>query len=424
MKGRMSLALVGVVVLVSLASAAYAKKTVISYVTWWGGDLAETEKMAVKTFMDRNPDIEVRMSTWDWANFHDKLLASTIGGLAPDVFKADVYYMPDYIDAGIAVNLEPYLKRDKMDLSSWYQFTLQPVTNRLDGKLYGFPSNWGGLMYFANRDYFTQNGLPVPNDGWSWEQFVQDLSKMRKDTNGDGKFERFGAGVSYWCWWAWAYTNGGSILSKDARKVTMDTPQIGEAMKFVMDHMKGWRVASPDNAGDWESGRQGMTTMWTHTVQTIKPKFPVSIIEFPYGKSRTYTMKGDCMAIHAGSKKKDAAWKFMKWYLSEEFQAMQMKTGLAPIQRKLAETEWVKWKKGNYDIEIRNALPTQVGRQPKFLECTTPTWRKMETIWNPEFSKVYAGTLGPEEIGRKLQPKLQQVLDEYWKRMDKRRSGK
>lgn len=408
-------------ILLLCAGYASAAKTVINYVTWWVGEMAETEKLAVKTFMDRNPNIEVRMSTWNWEGYHDKFLASTIAGLAPDVFKADVYYVRDYIDSGIALDIEPYIKRDKYDLSGWYQFTLDPVRNPRNGKLHGFPSNWGGIMFFANRDFFSSNGLALPNDGWTWSEFGQYMGKMRKDTNGDGKPDRHGAGLSYWNWWAWAYTNNASLFSKDERKVTLDTPEVSGAFKFLNDMLVTTRYAIMDNADSWGSGRHGMTMSWTHTVQSIRPKFPVTILEFPYNKSRSFTIKGDCMAIHSGSKKKEAAWKFMKWYMSEDFQKLQMKYGLAPIQRKLAETEWVKWTRPGFDIDVKNALPNETGRKARYLECGTPTWRKMEQLWNVELNTFYSGKGDPDRFGAKLQPSLQKILDEYWKRIDKRK---
>jgi len=122
------------------------------------------------------------------------------------------------------------------------------------------------LVY--NKDLFDKAGAAYPTDDWTWTEMLEAAKKIRSlsgDTYGlyrPVSFHEFYKGVKQ---------NGGSLLSGDGGKFTVNLPQNVETLEI----MSGWVTDSnvmPSDAqmggmGDWDlfkSGRLGMiiTGIW------------------------------------------------------------------------------------------------------------------------------------------------------------------
>jgi len=214
---------------------AKAEKTTITYSTWFGGRIAAAEKLAVESFEKKYPDIRIEMTTIPWSQYSKKVITMMAAGTTFDVYKADFYYLQGYIFAEQAMNLEPLIKRDKLDLSGYYPFSMEPCKSLLTGEMYGFPANWSGLLYCYNKGLYDDAGLPYPDPRGTWtaEEWLEILKKLTKDFDGDGRIDQFGSDTDlaefHQCF---VVSNDGRYLNEDRTKCLLNEPASVEAIKM------------------------------------------------------------------------------------------------------------------------------------------------------------------------------------------------
>lgn len=75
------------------------------------------------------------------------------------------------IDNGFHEDLEPLMKRHKVDTSRFEQAAFQALGDQ--GKLYGYPLHDGGLVMYYNKDIFDKFGVSYPVNGMTWDEAIQ-----------------------------------------------------------------------------------------------------------------------------------------------------------------------------------------------------------------------------------------------------------
>jgi multiple sugar transport system substrate-binding protein len=152
------------------------------------------------------------------------------------------------------------------DTSGFNQTALEAF--QYEGKQFGIPNSFSNVVLVYNKDLFDKAGAAYPTDDWTWTEMLEAAKKIRSlsgDTYGlyrPVSFHEFYKGVKQ---------NGGSLLSGDGGKFTVNLPQNVETLEI----MSGWVTDSnvmPSDAqmggmGDWDlfkSGRLGMiiTGIW------------------------------------------------------------------------------------------------------------------------------------------------------------------
>lgn len=173
---------------------------------------------------------------WPWYTRFQSLLVS---GLAPDIWmSAGMYASNQYVEQGVWKDLNPLIARDKVDLSQYFQPTLDASTFR--GMRYGLPVGMFTDALIYNVDLFNQAGLPDPphdydDTSWTWDKFLDYGKKLTKDRNGDGIPEIWGIdGIGHLDTVAASF---GSFppFSSDFRKALYDAPGMVKAYQLAQD---------------------------------------------------------------------------------------------------------------------------------------------------------------------------------------------
>ena len=139
-------------------------------------------------FMAKNPNITVNISQKGWDDYWSGIQNGMIAGNAPDVFTDHLAKYPEFASKGQLVDIQPYVDRDKVDLSV-YLNGLADLWGR-DGKRYGLPKDWDTISIVYNKDMLDKAGVTVdelnsatwnPEDGGT---FAQLIAKLTLDENG------------------------------------------------------------------------------------------------------------------------------------------------------------------------------------------------------------------------------------------------
>ncbi|MCC3763304.1 extracellular solute-binding protein [Glycomyces sp. TRM65418] len=141
-------------------------------ISWWGDDdRARLFAEVIDLFEEEHPNItvvETPVGAPD--DLFNRLATDFAGGgdTAPDVFALGGAKPQEYADLGALLDLSTV--EDVLDYSDYPDFSL---TNAIvDDKLYGLPTGGNATAAFINADIFEQAGVPLPEEGWNWNDLV------------------------------------------------------------------------------------------------------------------------------------------------------------------------------------------------------------------------------------------------------------
>ena len=198
--------------------------------------------------------------------FLDKLTALVAGGTPPDVAEIMPWDVPQFQAKKALLNLTPYQKRDKYDLSDFFAAGFDQYRWTADGKpggtigadLWGVPRDFPTRALGYNADLLQASGAKLPagtwNDStWNPQAFLDAALRVTKrDGNGPN-------GVSVWGWngheglqeWMpWVFNFGGEFVSPDGRESRFDNPKTVEAFQFLADLQNKHKVVHRQPAGE------------------------------------------------------------------------------------------------------------------------------------------------------------------------------
>jgi ABC-type glycerol-3-phosphate transport system substrate-binding protein len=262
------------------------------------------------------------------------LVSAVAAGTPPDVLDFDRFQTASYAIKGIWQALDDYMKRDKYDTNRWAPLVV-PEAKGLDGKWYALIRSIDTRMIYWNKEAFQEAGLNPDKGPATWDELRQFAIRLTKKGGANG-YERLGFtpqhGQAHYHIYAWQ--NGGSFQTADGKKATLPLGPNQEALQYLQDLVKdqgGWD-ATETYRKSWGSNAQdpfivNQTAMFYSTdgaigtIAQFRPDMKFGIAAPPVRKAGDKPLTwsgGHGFNLTAGGKKKDAAWEFAKWLISEE----------------------------------------------------------------------------------------------------------
>ena len=152
-----------------------------------------------------------------------------------------------FVAQGAFIPLENYLPED-FDPSIYLPGLLEP--GQVDGVQYLLPKDYSPLAVYYNKTIFDAAGIAYPEDGWTWDDFLDTALELTQDTDGDNAPDIWGVqlpgswttGFEYW-----VAAAGGSLISEDGEDFigVMDSEEVVRATTFYADLYNKYRIAPP-----------------------------------------------------------------------------------------------------------------------------------------------------------------------------------
>jgi multiple sugar transport system substrate-binding protein len=179
-----------------------------------------------------------RLGGAEWGTYYDGLNTSFAGGDPPDVAVMHGSNMPDYTSRDLLQPIEQYFDEYGIDPDDWTAPARGAVQN--DGEYYGVAFDLHALLAHVNVDLFREAGL-VDDDGnpilpGSREEFFQQAAAVQEATGAqyfatDASQFPFGVRLMFSLVWQ----QGSDLVSADGSSATVDTPEAGEAVDFMLE---------------------------------------------------------------------------------------------------------------------------------------------------------------------------------------------
>lgn len=146
--------------------------------SWWGDDArADLFAQVIDGFESQHPNITVTQTPVGAPDdLFNRLATDFAGGgdTAPDLFALGGAKPQEYGELGALLDLATVA--DYVDYADYPDFSLTNST--VDGTLYGLPTGGNATAAFINADVFEQAGVPVPDDGWTWDDLVDAANRI------------------------------------------------------------------------------------------------------------------------------------------------------------------------------------------------------------------------------------------------------
>jgi len=325
----------------------------ISIIAWISPDVDIIESLT--PFFEKETGAKViweRVSREVW---HEKIATSLMAKTGEyDIVWIPTERLPEYVAAGLLEPLDDYIKDPKI-VSPELNLTDFPAIPqcKINDKLYLFPVvGYDTVLLFYRTDLFKKygivdaNGNPKPPE--TWEEYLEVAKKLTLDTDGDGKIDIYGTALFgkipesiAWDYIYYLWSWGGEIFDPKTYKVTINSPEGVESLKFFVDLLQVHKVVPPgvltyeypEVYTAFQTGKIAMCIQWNAAYagfanpkesSLIYDKFDVALApgkRLPDGTiRRAYIGHQWGMALNAYSKNKFAAYKFMEWCMFKRVQ--------------------------------------------------------------------------------------------------------
>lgn len=304
------------------------------------------QRMA-REFEAQNPDLRLKLLYWPGPNYEDKIKLVMAAGTAPDIISAQDEPFPNYCKLDQFEDLTPYLARHADEYHPDLYFPTSLETFRYEGKQRAIPWNGGQMMVYYNRKLFREAGLPdPPARDWTLSDFTEYARKLTRDHDGNGRIDQFGFEINA-VWmnslipWVWNF--GADILDPEMTRCTLNTSQGVAALQWIRDlryrHHAAPQAAEFTGAGGaiFMTGNLGMEINGPWRLPFMRETdLDWDVWHMPIGPGGERWTRGtwDGLAMYRQSRRKEEAWRFIRFATGRAGQRLVAEAGRAVPPRK------------------------------------------------------------------------------------------
>lgn len=331
-----------------------------------------------------------------------KLTTAFAARRPPDVFLLNQRNAGGFMAAGALDPAGPRLGRAGAPRrADFFPIALDAFTR--GGTLYCLPQNVSSLVVYVNRDLFDRAGVPFPQRGWRYEEFLDAARRLTRDgVNGVG-VEPSVIRSAPFVWGA-----GGEVVDDTERpeRFTLDTPAARDGLRALFDLRRRGYAPSANEAASrplderFLAGELAMLLSSRREVPTLRTirDFDWDVAPFPVLQRRAAVLHADGFCV-AQDGDREAAWAFAEFAAGPEGQRILARGGrTVPSLRAVAESP------AFLDPAAR-PRSSQV-----FLDAigvmrrlpTSPGWTRSEEAADRVLEQAYYGTLPLDAALRRI----------------------
>ncbi|MCO7224044.1 extracellular solute-binding protein [Pleionea sp. CnH1-48] len=316
-----------------------SKPTEIVWSFWGDPWEIEVNHRVIKLFESENPDITVHAKYEHWSSYFSSVDNWFASSTPPDVLFLS--HIEKYVQRGDIQSLEPYIAKAPIDVNDFYPALLDQFKS--NGQIYGFPRDNDTKVIFYNKTHFDKAQLPYPDCQWTWDQFRTVAEKL---TNEKQQF-----GVAYLKDWIdlLFWQNGGYKYHTQTYPdiALLDSNEGIESLTWFTQLIEQYSPVRNLNLSSYDAAKLFMEekvsmVFGNHALVPFLSRqkhLDWDVVCLPSKKLRVNKIGGAGYVISHKSKQKDAAWRFIKWLVSIQGQAIFTESGaIVPSRISVSES--------------------------------------------------------------------------------------
>lgn len=297
-----------------------------SLTLWTRAPLEKQAKLLVTAYNASHKN-QVQLTVVPNDDYVTKVGAAAGTNGLPDLFAADIVYVPNWVKQGLFQDLStqigalPY--KDQINQGHL-------AAGTLDNKQYVLPFVLDLSMLFWNKDLFKQAGLDPEKAPATMADYVADAKAVQK-LNKPGVYGTATGlacgGCLVFTWFPGIWASGKDVMSPDGTKSLLNSDTAKGFYSAWKDMWSSGAVlpSSKDETGaTWTAafteGNVGLM-YYPATLLSSTTKFDVGVAGIPGLTSGASTfVGGDGIGVSKDSKKSAQAWNFLSWLMSDAAQ--------------------------------------------------------------------------------------------------------
>jgi multiple sugar transport system substrate-binding protein len=351
-----------------------------------------------EAFQQENPNTSVKLTFVAYEALHDRIVTSAPAGTY-DTVLMDVIWPAEFASRNMIMDVtERFPESERAKILPGALDTV-----KYEGRYYGVPWIIDTKYLYYNEEMLEQAGVDSPPE--TWDAVVEAARRVK----GEGI-------VEYPLVWSWAQAEalmcdyatllgayGGSFFSQDGAP-EFNTGGGLEALEFMQMTLEE-DLSNPASTESLEEDvrrivSQGEATMalnWTYMAALVndpeesRVAGKVKVARTPEGPAGGPGVNGSMgLAISAGSKNQDAAWRYIQFMTSPE------------MQNRYAELSLPIWKDSYDKQEVIEAAPdvVPVARQQfedMILRPVVPNYNDISQTMQTEIQRALTGSKSPKK---------------------------
>jgi multiple sugar transport system substrate-binding protein len=317
-----------------------------------------------------------------------------------DVFRSDVIWTAEFASQGWLYDLTPYVERIED------RFLPAPLeTATYEDKFWGVPSYTNAALLY----YRTDKVDTVPA---TWQEVY------RQAADAGGIVFQGAAYEGLTCdWLEIAFAAGGSVLSKDGKQATIDSPENVAATKLMADAVKRGAAPKavatymePESLAAWQTGKYPFMRNWPYAyalsqdTDRLKGKFDVAPLPAYEGGGRASILGGGNSVISAYSRNPGGALAVVDFLASQDWQTT-LTAEFSQMSPMTATYEQPEVQRAiPFHAEIRRAIE-QARVRP-----VSPVYPQISQAIYDNVNDALAGRRSPQDAMKKAQAEVEEAL--------------
>lgn len=289
----------------------------------------------VREFMERRPDVQVRLlaPTKAYEEAASAVLRGAITRTMPDVGFQGTNLMHIFVDRGLAVPLDPFVKAEP----NWDREGYIPgmvSTGVVNGTLYGLPFALSTPIMYYNADALRNAGGDPDNPPRTWPEVIA-LAERITEQGGPtkGLFIVWQTTGNY-LWQALLFSHGGRLVTDDGKRAGFNTPAGLKTFQLIDEMVaKGGMPNLTDEQATqaFIAGQIGFyfasSARVNNLTKQVGRRFDLRTALFPVPSPDARIVSGGAtmMIFTKDRDKQAAAWDFMKFAAGPLGQSIMVK---------------------------------------------------------------------------------------------------
>jgi len=407
-------------------------------ITFWyalGGSPSLVFQDMVADFNKTHPEIKVTaVQAGDYTTTVQKAIAASAAGKPPDVIMAEDGMIYQVVKTGDIVLIEDLVSQDPQ------RTKMEGIMPELFGnayyeaKLWSWPLNKSDPILFVNNNLFEKAGLDPKRPPETWKEVLEYSQKITRPP------DMWGIVVPafFWIHEALVWSNGGamtdmeekyldlpmaeqrkmlSLYGGEATRVAFDSPKAAEAVQFIADLIKKYKVSPyatwQDSNPLFISGKIGMVLQTPGAIAYLEEEcdFDFTCGFFPRFGDRPQSVPiggANFVIFKVPEERIQAAWTWALWFSDAEQTAYwHIRTGYLPLRDSPTAREY--WKEHPNNKVAFDQIP--YGR-PRPVH---PVWAEIQNIEHKWLDKCFTSPLIAKEAMSKAAEEANRVI-RRWRR--------
>lgn len=336
----------------------------------------------------------------------EKLYAMMAAGQAPDVFYTNNAVRDRLAAEGRLLDLRPYAKNDPV----WQRLRpeVREAAVSADGGIYSLGNYTQTAGVYYNRAAFAEAGIAPPTADWTWADFKAAAKALTKDTNGDGKPERYGVFIPAHFIETLALMNHAPIprdalflkIAPEEREVYAE--YLGLMRDGVMPDLRRVQAMGMQAAQMLQTGRVAMlveSVPHPGLAETLTIDWGVAPLpRFGDKTPRYFRSASGGLSISATAKNPADAWRTLVWLISEAapYQPSPMLTDVPFIAAQEEKYPQLKDRGFREVWELSEQFP---GGDPRyFVRFASWSMGPVMTRFQPWLDRLWSGDATIDEV--------------------------